>query len=155
MKIQPAVTPWLSFRSQALEAAEFYVSVIPNSKIVSTIRHPASGEVLVVEFELGGLLMFALNVGQDWKFTNAFSLSVACETQPEMDRLWGALAEGGQEIQCGWLTDRYGLAWQIVPAGVMEMWKTNDPVKTGRLMAALGGMVKLDKAKLEAAFHGG
>ena len=154
MKIQPTVTPWLGFNSQAQEAAEFYVSVIPNSKLVSTIRNPASGEVLVVEFELGGLPVFALNVGQDWKFTNAFSFSVACETQDEIDRLWNTLSAGGQEIQCGWLTDKYGLAWQIVPAGVMEMWKTNDAAKTGRLMAALGGMVKLDKAALEAAFHG-
>jgi predicted 3-demethylubiquinone-9 3-methyltransferase (glyoxalase superfamily) len=154
MKIQPTVTPWLSFRSQAQEAAEFYVSVIPNSRLVSTIHHPANGEVLVVEFELGGLPVFSLNVGQDWKFSNAFSLSVACETQDEIDRLWSALSEGGQEIQCGWLTDKYGLAWQIVPANVMEMWKAKDTAKTGRLLAALGGMVKLDKGALEAAFHG-
>lgn len=154
MKLQPTVTPWLGFHSQAQEAAEFYVSVIPDSKIVSTIRHPASGEVLVVEFELGGLPMFALNVGQDWKFSNSFSLSVACETQDEIDRLWKVLSAGGQEIQCGWLTDKYGLAWQIVPSGIMDLWKTNDTAKTSRLLAALGGMVKLDKAALEAAVYG-
>ena len=154
MKMQPTVTPWLGFKSQAKEAAEFYVSVIPDSRIIRTINNPASGEVLVVEFQLGGLPVFALNVGQDWKFTNAFSLSVACETQEEVDRLWAALSEGGQEIQCGWLTDKYGLAWQIVPASVMEMWKDGNTAKTGRMLNALTGMVKLDKATLEAAFHG-
>lgn len=153
MKIQPTVTPWLGFNSQAKEAADFYVSVIPDSKIISTVHNPASGDVLVVEFQLGGLPVFALNVGQDWKFTTAFSLSVACETQDEIDRLWRALADGGEEIQCGWLTDRFGLAWQIVPANIMEMWKEGDVAKTGRILEAITGMVKLDKATLEAAFH--
>lgn len=154
MKVQPTVTPWLGFKSQAKEAADFYVSVIPDSKIISTVNHPASGDVLVVEFQLGGLPVFALNVGQDWQFTNAFSLSVACESQEEIDRVWAALTAGGQEIQCGWLTDRFGLAWQIIPANVMEMWKDGDAAKTGRMLEALTGMVKLDKAALEAAFHG-
>jgi predicted 3-demethylubiquinone-9 3-methyltransferase (glyoxalase superfamily) len=154
MIIQPSVTPWLGFNSEAKEAAEFYVSVIPNSKIVSTVDSPQSGAVLVVEFLLGGLPVFALNVGQDWGFTNAFSLSVACETQEEIDRLWAALAEGGQEIQCGWLTDKFGLAWQIVPANVMEMWRDPDTAKSGRMFEALTSMVKLDKAAIEAAFHG-
>lgn len=154
MKIQPTVTPWLGFNSQAKEAADFYVSVVPDSKILSTVNNPASGNLLVVEFQLGGLPLFALNVGQDWKFTNAFSLSVACQTQDEIDRLWSALTDGGEEIQCGWLTDKFGLAWQIVPANIMEMWNEGDPVKTGRMLEALMGMVKLDKAALEAAFEG-
>lgn len=154
MEVKPTVTPWLGFKDQAKEAAEFYVSVIPNSKIVNTIHNPANGDVLVVEFQLGGLPLFALNVGQDWKFSHAFSLSVACETQEEIDRIWAALTDGGQEIQCGWLTDRFGLAWQIVPASVGEMWKDPEPAKTGRMLQALTGMIKLDKAALEAAFHG-
>lgn len=153
MKLQPTVTPWLGFKSQAHEAAEFYVSVIPDSRIVSTVNSPARGEVLVVEFELGGLPVFALNVGQDWQFTNAFSLSVACQTQDEIDRLWAALSEEGEEIRCGWLTDKFGLAWQIVPANVMELWNNPDTAKAGSMMETLKGMVKIDKAALEAAFH--
>lgn len=154
MDIQPTVTPWLGFNSQAMEAAEFYVSVIPNSKITRTISNPNTGDVLVVEFELGGLPVFALNTGQDWGFTNAFSLSVACETQEEIDRIWTALCEGGSEIQCGWLTDKYGLAWQIVPSNVLELWNDDDPARTKRVVQSISSMVKIDKAALEAAYHG-
>lgn len=154
MDIQPTVTPWLGFNSQAMEAAEFYVSVIPNSKITRTISNPNTGDVLVVEFELGGLAVFALNTGQDWGFTNAFSLSVACETQEEIDRIWTALWEGGSEIQCGWLTDKYGLAWQIVPSNVLELWNDDDPARTKRVVQSISSMVKIDKAALEAAYHG-
>lgn len=154
MKIQPTVTPWLGFKSQAKEAAEFYVSIIPDSKIVSVIDHPATGDVLVVEFVLGGLTLFALNTGQECPGSIAFSLSVACESQGEIDRIWNALTQGGKEIQCGWLADKFGLSWQIVPANIMELWKSGDATKTTRLMEAIGGMVKLDKQALEDAFHG-
>lgn len=154
MRVQTRVTPWLGFRSEAEEAANFYTSIIPDSRIVKVMRNPASGASMVVEFELGGLQVFALNTGADWKFTEAFSFSVACDTQSEIDRVWAALTAGGKEIQCGWLADRYGLHWQVVPSQTGKWLSDPDTTKTGRMMAAMMQMVKLDIATLQAAFDG-
>ena len=154
MKIQSKVTPWLSFESEAEEAAEFYVSVIPDSQISRVTSNPETGSVLVVEFDLAGLPVCALNMGRPCELTTAFSFSVSCESQAEIDELWSKLSDGGKEIQCGWLNDRYGLAWQIVPAGIMEFWNAGDSVKTKRMVDAMLQMVKLDIARLEAAFEG-
>lgn len=152
MRIQQKITPFLSYNTQAVEAAAFYTSLIPDSRIVRTVMNPANGAALLVEFELAGLSMIALNVGQDWKFTEAFSLSVACDTQDEIDRLWAALTEGGKEIQCGWLVDRFGVSWQIVPANIAELVGDPDPQRSGRVMQALLSMIKLDMAALQAAY---
>jgi len=152
-KIQ-RVTPFLSYASEALPGAELYVSLIPDSRIVRTVKNPADGAVLLVEFQLGGIDFAALNVGEDWKFTHAFSLSVACDNQQEVDHLWEKLTEGGQPVQCGWLVDRYGLSWQIVPSRLTEMIRDTDTARAGRVMGAMMSMVKLDLAVLEAAYRG-
>jgi predicted 3-demethylubiquinone-9 3-methyltransferase (glyoxalase superfamily) len=151
MKIQQKITPFLSFNTCAEEAAEFYVSLIPDSKIVRATRNPANDSVMTIEFVLGGVQFIALNAGQQWDFTNAFSLSVACESQAEIDRLWHGLGAGGKELHCGWLTDKYGMAWQIVPANIADLLSGTDPAKSGRVMEALFQMVKLDMAKLQQA----
>lgn len=154
MKIEQRVTPFLSFNHQAKEAAEFYVSIIPDSRIKRTVTNPANGSVMLVEFVLGGVRFNSLNVGQDWEFTNAFSLSVGCETQEEIDRLWEALTDGGKEIDCCWLRDKFGVAWQVVPARIGEWMSDPDPAKSGRVMGALMQMVKPDLARLAAAYEG-
>ena len=154
MKLRTRVTPWLGFNGQAEEAANYYTSLIPDSAVLNTTRNPADGKVLVVEFELGGLPVFALNAGPDWKFTEAFSFSVACDTQAELDRLWDALCDGGKEVQCGWLVDRYGLSWQVVPSQITEWISSSDPERASRVLNAVWGMVKLDIPTLQAAFDG-
>ncbi len=154
MRIETKVTPWLTFSTQAKEAAEFYTSVIPDSQILSIQNNPATSGVIVVNFVLGGLPVCALNAGQDFGFSNAFSFSVACDNQDEIDTLWSKLTDGGKEIQCGWLNDRYGVAWQIVPAKVMDYWDADDPAATKRMFDAMMGMVKLNIAELDAAFNG-
>ncbi|MEO8497081.1 MAG: VOC family protein [Planctomycetota bacterium] len=154
MKVQRRVTPFLGFNTQAAEAAEFYVSIIPDSRIVKTVKNPASGATMLVEFELSGLPMIALNMGQECKMTYAFSLSVACETQAEIDRVWGLLADGGQEVQCGWVTDRFGLSWQVVPSQISDWMSSPDPARSGRVFNELMQMIKLDIAKLQAAYEG-
>jgi predicted 3-demethylubiquinone-9 3-methyltransferase (glyoxalase superfamily) len=154
MAIKTTVTPWLGFNSEAEEAATFYVSVIAGSRLGRVARNPATGAAMVVEFELGGLPVCALNTGQDWKHTTAFSFSVACDTQEELDRVWAALVEGGRELQCAWLTDRFGVSWQIVPSRIGEWMSHPDPAVCGRVMGALMTMVKPDIAALERAFAG-
>lgn len=155
MQVKPKVTPWLGFRDQAEEAAKFYSSVIPESRVLNVARNPATGSAMVVAFELGGLPVFALNTGQEWRFTEAFSLSVSCDTQEEIDRIWTALTSGGgKEVQCGWLVDRYGVSWQVVPSQIAVWMGDPDPVKSGRTMAALMQMTKLDIATLQAAYEG-
>lgn len=155
MQFKQKITPFLTFPSQAQDAAEFYVSVIPDSRILRTVENPATGDVITVEFELAGLTFVALNSGQpSWEFTNAFSIAVACETQDEIDGLWAALVEGGEEQACGWLTDRYGVRWQIVPATIGRMLGDPDRERAGRVMNAMMQMVKLDIAALKAAYDG-
>ena len=151
MQISQKITPFLSFNNQAEEAANFYASILPNSSIVKTVKNPATGTVMTVEFELSGMRFVALNVGQPWEFTHAFSLSVACETQEEIDRLWSSLSDGGKEVQCGWLVDKFGVSWQIVPANIGELMSNPDPARAGRVMQALIQMTKLDIATLEKA----
>lgn len=155
MQFQHKITPFLSFSSQAEEAANFYVSVLPDARILRTVRNPDSNAVMTVEFELAGLTFVALNTGQEnWKFTEAFSLAVACETQQEIDELWRKLLDGGQEMACGWLKDKFGVCWQIVPQAIGKMIGDPDPARAKRVFDAMCQMVKLDIAKLQAAYDG-
>ena len=154
MHVQQRIVPFLSYVDQAEAAASFYTALIPDSHVDKTTMNPSNGSVLTVEFTLGGIQFVALNAGVEWKFTEAFSLSVACETQAEIDRLWSALTEGGREVQCGWLTDRYGMSWQIVPAQMMQFVSDPDPQRVQRVMQAMFQMVKLDLAALQAAYDG-
>lgn len=153
MQFKQKITPFLSFKDQASEAAEFYVSVFPDSKILQVLHNPLDGNVMTVEFDLAGLTFVALNVGQDWEFTNSVSLAVACESQDEIDRLWERLTrDGGKEIQCGWLSDKFGVPWQIAPANFGELIGDPDTERASRVMHAMMQMVKMDKGKLQAAY---
>ncbi len=148
------ITPFLWFDHQAEEAANFYVAQFPDSKIVAVSRYGASGpgpvgSVMTVSFQLAGQNFIALNGGPGHPFTQAISLVVNCETQPEIDELWERLSADGRPIECGWLVDRYGLSWQVVPARIAE-WMA-DPAKCDRVMSALLAMTKLDLAALERA----
>lgn len=154
MQFQQKITPFLSFESQAGEAAEFYVSVLPDSKILRTVKNPQNDAVMTVEFQLAGMTFVALNVGMPWQFTEAFSLAVACETQDEIDELWSKLTADGKEIQCGWLVDKFGVSWQIVPNNIGSLVGGPDAEAAQRAMAAMMGMIKLDKNALEAAYAG-
>jgi predicted 3-demethylubiquinone-9 3-methyltransferase (glyoxalase superfamily) len=152
------ISPFLWFDTQAEDAANFYVGLFPNSKIVDVARYTeagpgAAGSVVTVSFELGGLPVTALNGGPAFRLTEAFSFSVTCEDQAEVDRYWDALiAGGGEESQCGWLKDRFGLSWQIVPQTLLDLLHDPDRAKAARAMAAMLQMKKLDVAKLlEAA----
>ena len=155
------ISPCLWFDGEAEEAARFYVSLLPNSRVdsvvASTVDWPAgkAGDTILVEFTLGGASYQALNGGPGWPFTQAISLSMACDDQAEVDRLWAALVAGGKPVQCGWLEDRYGLSWQIVPRAMLTMLNSPDRAASGRAMAAMMGMVKLDVATLQRAFDGG
>jgi predicted 3-demethylubiquinone-9 3-methyltransferase (glyoxalase superfamily) len=153
MQFQNKITPFLGFKSEAEEAANFYVSTLPDSRILRTVRNPHNNEVMTVEFELAGITFVALNAGQPWEFTEAFSLAVACETQEEIDRLWSAFLEGGQELACGWLKDKFGVRWQIVPAKIGQMMGDPDPARAKRVFDAMCQMVKLDVAKLTEAYE--
>jgi len=150
------ITPFLWFDTQAEEAARFYVSVFKNSKILSLSRYGEAGpgpagSVMTVEFELDGEKFVALNGGPQYSFTPAVSFVVNCETQAEVDHYWARLSEGGKEIQCGWLTDKHGLAWQIVPTILLELLKGGDAEKRNRVMQAMFKMVKLDIETLKRA----
>ena len=151
------IKPWLWFDTQAEEAANFYVSVFSNSRITSLSRYgeegpgPA-GSVMVATFELDGVAFMALNGGSSASYSSAFY--VDCETQEEIDRLWDALAEGGETNVCGWLKDRYGVSWNIVPSVFGELMSDEDPVKRGRVMEAMFGMTKFDVAALRRAYEG-
>lgn len=148
------VTTCLWYADRAEEAVRFYVSLFPESQITATSRQP-DGRALMLEFTLDGVQFQALNGGPFFTLTEACSLSVACDTQAEIDRLWNALlADGGEESQCGWLKDRFGLSWQIVPRR-MGVWMTDpDPERVARVTAAFMPMRKLDLATLEAAYAG-
>lgn len=153
MQFQHRITPFLSFESGAEAAAEFYVSVLPDSRVLRTVKNPHSGAVMTVEFELAGMTFVALNTGQPWEFTNAFSLAVACESQEEIDGLWDKLLEGGEAQACGWLKDRFGVSWQIVPSAIGRMIGDEDPARAKRVFDAMCQMVKLDLVKLTAAYE--
>jgi predicted 3-demethylubiquinone-9 3-methyltransferase (glyoxalase superfamily) len=151
------VNPFLWFDSQAEEAARFYVSLFPNSKITQLTRNTEAspgptGGVLTVEFELDGRSFVALNGGPTFKLTEAFSLQIDCEDQAEVDRYWAALsADGGEPGPCGWLKDRFGLSWQVVPRALPRLLADPDRARANRVMAAMMQMGKLDVAALEAA----
>ena len=150
------ITPFLWFDTQAEEAAKFYASVFPNSKILKTARYGEAGpgpkgSVMTVEFELDGQRMIALNGGPQFKFTEAISLSVDCRDQKEVDHYWSKLSQGGQESMCGWLKDRYGLSWQVNPAILGELLAGPDAKKAKRVMEAMLRMKKVDIAALKAA----
>ena len=149
----------LWFDEQAEEAAKFYCSIFPNSKITQLSRYGSAGPrpegmVMAVDFELDGQGFNALNGGPEFRFTEATSLLVNCQTQDEVDGLWEKLGAGGEHGPCGWLKDRYGLSWQIVPVALGEMLSDPDPVKSQRVMAAMLKMGKLDEAVLRRAYEG-
>lgn len=153
----PKITPFLWFDTQAAEAAEFYVSIFKNSRIIKTSRVPEgapgqAGSVMVVEFELDGQRFTGLNGGPHLHFTEAISFVVDCSSQSEVDEYWNRLTEGGQESRCGWLKDRYGLSWQIIPRVLIEMLQDPDREKAGRAMAAMLQMKKIDIAALQKSY---
>jgi predicted 3-demethylubiquinone-9 3-methyltransferase (glyoxalase superfamily) len=152
------ISPCLWFDGEAEEAANYYVSLLPNSRIErvqkNVIDAPAgkAGSVLIVEFTLAGQRFLALNGGTRFEYTHAISFKIDCADQAEVDRLWEALSKGGKVEQCGWLKDRYGVSWQIVPAVAIEMLADPDPVKAARVMQAVLQMVKIDIAGLRRAY---
>lgn len=155
---QQKITPCLWFEGNAEEAVRFYLSVFPNSSIEQETRSPSdypggkAGNVLLVSFTLAGQSYLALNGGRHDSFNDAISLSVDCADQAEVDRYWEALtANGGKPVACGWLKDKYGLSWQIIPRRLPELLTSSDPATANRVMAAMMEMVKIDVAALEAA----
>ena len=153
------ITTCLWFDDKAEEAAKFYASIFPNSKIIGVARYTdvgpgPTGSVMTVDFELDGRQFVALNGGPLFKFTEAISLFVNCETQKEIDHYWDKLSAGGTIQQCGWLKDRYGLSWQIVPTALGELLQDPDPEKSNRVMQAMLQMSKLDIAGLQRAYAG-
>ena len=154
------ITPFLWFDHQAEEAAKFYTSIFSNSSIGKIARYGkegekiagrASGSVMTVEFQLDGQDFVALNGGPIFKFTEAISFVVNCKTQAEVDKYWKKLSAGGKQVQCGWLKDKYGVSWQIVPAVLGELLSHKDPAKSQRVMQAMLKMVKLDIKRLKQA----
>jgi len=146
------ITPFLWFDKEAGEAANFYVSIFKDGKILNVSRY---GQVMVVKFELMGQTFMALNGGPLFKFTEAISFMVDCQSQEEVDYYWDKLLSGGgKPSQCGWLKDKYGLSWQIVPTILGELMSDKDPAKSRRVMEAMLKMVKMDVAALKRAYEG-
>jgi len=153
------IVPNLWFDTQAQEAAAFSCSVFENSRVVNVARYTEAGPrpagtVMTVEFELDGQRFVAINGGPQFTFDEAVSFAIECETQEEIDLYWDRLSDGGEEGPCGWLKDRYGLAWQVVPTGMDELFADPDPARAERAMRALLGMGKLDIAALRSAADG-
>ena len=151
------ITPFLWFDGKAEEAMNFYVSIFKNSKIGSVTRYGAAGpgpkgSVMSATFHLDGQEFFALNGGPQFTFTPAISFFVNCATQDEVDELWERLSEGGEKSRCGWLKDKYGLSWQIIPSVLSELLHDKDPAKSGRVMKAMMQMGKIDIAGLRRAY---
>lgn len=156
------ITPCLWFDDQAEEAAKFYVSIFKNAKVTSITRYGEAGarasgrpkgSVMTVTFEIEGQEFVALNGGPMFKFTEAISLMVRCETQKDIDDMWNKLSDGGEEGPCGWLKDKYGLSWQIVAPGIDEMLNDQDAGKSDRVMEAVLQMGKIDLARLKQAYE--
>jgi predicted 3-demethylubiquinone-9 3-methyltransferase (glyoxalase superfamily) len=151
------ITPFLWFDKNAEEAMNFYVSIFKNSKVISVSRYPDGsrgepGMVMTATFQLDGQEIMALNGGPDFKFNEAISFFVTCDTQEEVDSYWNQLSAGGEEVQCGWLKDKFGLSWQIVPTALGELLGDPDPVKAQRVMQAMLQMKKIDVAGLRRAY---
>ncbi len=154
-----AVVPNLWFDTEALEAAEFYVSVFPNSRITDVSRYGEAGmreagTVMTVDFELNGQPFTAINGGPQFKFDEAVSFLIPCADQAEVDHYWDALTDGGSESQCGWLKDRYGLSWQVCPTELGELLGDPNPDRASRAMQAMLNMTKIELATLRAAANG-
>ena len=152
----PALTPMLWFDTEAEQAAEFYTSVFPNSKIVDVTHYGSAGPrregmVMTVAFELDGRELVALNGGSNFTFSEAISYVVSCETQEDVDTYWEKLSEGGEEGPCGWLKDKFGLSWQVTPTALPRLLADPDPQKAQRVMAAMLEMRKIDIETLERA----
>jgi predicted 3-demethylubiquinone-9 3-methyltransferase (glyoxalase superfamily) len=151
------IVPNLWFDTQAEEAAHYYIDVFGSGRIVSVSRYPQgspgpAGSIMAVEFEAGGLRFVGINGGPQFPFTEAVSFQIDCADQAEVDRFWDRfIGDGGEESQCGWLKDKYGLSWQVVPAGMGEMFADPDPARAQRAVQAMLGMKKLDVAALRAA----
>ena len=156
----PKITPFLWFNDTAEDAANFYTSTFKNSRITSTTRYTKAGpepegSVMTIAFELDGDKFTALNGGPHFKFTEAISFVINCEDQQEVDYFWSKLtADGGAEGQCGWLKDKFGVSWQVVPAGLMRVLSTASPERMPAVMSALMKMKKIEVAELEAAAEG-
>ena len=153
------ITPFLWFDKEAEEAANYYVSIFKDAKILEVSRYGGAGpgpkgSVMVVKFSLDGMEFLALNGGPGHPFTDAVSLVVNCETQAEVDHYWEKLGAGGQEVACGWLKDKYGLSWQVTPVILVQYLRDKDPAKSRRVMEAMMKMVKLDIAAIEKAYEG-
>ncbi|HTC47566.1 MAG TPA: VOC family protein [Candidatus Aquilonibacter sp.] len=153
------ITPFLWFDGNAEEAANFYTSIFKNSRITGTRRcgdagPDSKGSVLTISFQIEGQEFVGLNGGPNFKFTPAISFLVNCATQQEVDELWEKLLAGGQAMQCGWLTDKFGVSWQIIPKALGEMLGGKDPVKSQRAMQAMMKMVKIDVGELKRAYEG-
>ncbi|KXU89145.1 hypothetical protein CI15_08850 [Paraburkholderia monticola] len=153
------IAPCLWFDGNAEEAADFYMSVFPASRIATTLHYTdagpgPAGKVVAITFELEGQEFMALNGGPQYTFTPAISLLVHCESQQEVDHYWSKLLDGGEPVACGWLRDRFGVSWQIAPNVLLEMLRDPDREKASRVMAQMMKMVKLDIAPLEQAYRG-
>jgi predicted 3-demethylubiquinone-9 3-methyltransferase (glyoxalase superfamily) len=155
----PRIIPNLWFDSNAEEAAEYYVSIFPNSKITDVLRYTEAGpgpagSVVTVDFELDGQPFTAINGGPAFTFDEAISLMIECEDQDEVDRYWERLTDGGEESQCGWLKDRFGLSWQVCPKELLTLLGDPDPERAARATAAMYEMHKIDLAAVKAAADG-
>lgn len=159
----PQIATFLTFNDQAEEAARFYTSIFPNSEITRIARYPdlgpqspfTTGAVMTVEFTLDGRPFTALNGGPQFKFSNAISISVVCDSQHELDEYWERfVAAGGTPVACGWITDQFGVSWQIDPKRLIDLINDKDGAKAAKAMAAMMGMVKIDCAVIEAAVTG-
>jgi predicted 3-demethylubiquinone-9 3-methyltransferase (glyoxalase superfamily) len=155
----PKITTFLTFDNQAEDAANFYTSIFKNSKILSTTRYGDAGpgpkgSLMTATISLDGQELMLLNGGPSFTFTQGFSLFVHCETQAEVDDYWSKLTAGGKEVACGWVTDKYGVSWQIIPTVLMKLIGDRDAKKAGRVMQAMMKMVKIDIAGLQAAAEG-
>jgi predicted 3-demethylubiquinone-9 3-methyltransferase (glyoxalase superfamily) len=153
------ITPFLWFDSKAEEAANFYISIFKNSKILNVARYGEAGpgpkgSTMTVTFQLEGQQFIALNGGPHYTFSPAISFFVNCETQAEVDELWNKLSTGGKEVQCGWLQDKFGVSWQIIPKALMELMGDKDPVKAQRVFKAMLQMTKIDIEGLKRAYRG-
>ena len=151
------IAPFLWFDGKAEEAMNFYISIFKNSKVVSVSRYGEAGPgpkgtVMSATFEIAGQKFMALNGGPHFKFTEAVSFFISCENQQEVDELWEKLSAGGEKSRCGWLKDKYGLSWQVIPSALGEMLQDKDPAKSKRVMQAMLQMDKIDIARLKQAY---